>query len=166
VTITEQFCRSVFPSSWSVVESSVVCLLFLYFHQHSHLLSNVPTEFSPKCSLVRCPHGIHVRLPACPCGRIGHSHSRNLPSASRYERPGRAAHCNASAQGAACPGPRHHRHCEIPPQGQGSSYCSECGAGKTYMALGTIQVLADGRPSATLVMCPSHITHKWARELC
>jgi hypothetical protein len=41
---------------------------------------------------------------------------------------------------------------------------AECGAGKTYMALGAIQVLADGRPSATLVMCPSHITHKWARE--
>jgi hypothetical protein len=41
---------------------------------------------------------------------------------------------------------------------------AECGAGKTYMALGTIHVLAEGRPSATLVMCPSHITHKWARE--
>jgi hypothetical protein len=41
---------------------------------------------------------------------------------------------------------------------------AECGAGKTYMALGTIHVLADGRPSTTLVMCPSHITHKWARE--
>jgi SNF2 family DNA or RNA helicase len=41
---------------------------------------------------------------------------------------------------------------------------AECGAGKTYMALGTIQVLADGHPSTTLVMCPSHITHKWARE--
>jgi superfamily II DNA or RNA helicase len=39
---------------------------------------------------------------------------------------------------------------------------AECGAGKTYMALGTIHVLADGRPSTTLVMCPSHITHKWA----
>jgi hypothetical protein len=33
------------------------------------------------------------------------------------------------------------------------------------MALGTIHVLADGRPSTTLVMCPSHITHKWAREV-
>ena len=32
---------------------------------------------------------------------------------------------------------------------------AECGAGKTYMALGTIHVLADGRPSTTLVMCPS-----------
>jgi len=41
---------------------------------------------------------------------------------------------------------------------------AECGAGKTFMALGTIHVLADGRPSTTLVMCPSHITHKWARE--
>ncbi|WP_420238386.1 DEAD/DEAH box helicase family protein [Telmatobacter bradus] len=41
---------------------------------------------------------------------------------------------------------------------------AECGAGKTYMALGTIYVLAEGRPSTTLVMCPSHITHKWARE--
>src|SRR5580704_3577630 len=42
---------------------------------------------------------------------------------------------------------------------------AECGAGKTYMALGTIHVLADGRPTTTLVMCPSHITHKWAREI-
>jgi hypothetical protein len=42
---------------------------------------------------------------------------------------------------------------------------AECGAGKTYMALGTIHVLADGQPSTTLVMCPSHITHKWAREV-
>jgi len=42
---------------------------------------------------------------------------------------------------------------------------AECGAGKTFMALGTIHVLADGRPSTTLVMCPSHITHKWAREV-
>jgi len=41
---------------------------------------------------------------------------------------------------------------------------AECGAGKTFMALGTIHVLAEGRPSTTLVMCPSHITHKWARE--
>src|ERR1039458_691469 len=41
---------------------------------------------------------------------------------------------------------------------------AECGAGKTYMALGTIHVLAVGKPSTTLVMCPSHITHKWARE--
>ena len=42
---------------------------------------------------------------------------------------------------------------------------AECGAGKTFMALGTIHILAEGRPSATLVMCPLHITHKWAREV-
>jgi len=42
---------------------------------------------------------------------------------------------------------------------------AECGAGKTFMALGTIHVLAEGRPSTTIVMCPSHITHKWAREI-
>jgi len=42
---------------------------------------------------------------------------------------------------------------------------AECGAGKTYMALGTIHVLAAGGPSSTLIMCPSHITHKWAREI-
>src|SRR5258708_10347482 len=42
---------------------------------------------------------------------------------------------------------------------------AECGAGKTYMALGTIHVLTEGRPSTTLVMCPSHITHKWALDL-
>jgi SNF2 family DNA or RNA helicase len=42
---------------------------------------------------------------------------------------------------------------------------AECGAGKTLMALATIHVLAFGRSSANLVMCPSHITHKWAREV-
>jgi transcriptional regulator of acetoin/glycerol metabolism len=33
------------------------------------------------------------------------------------------------------------------------------------MALGSIHVLSEGRPTTTLVMCPSHITHKWAREV-
>ena len=42
---------------------------------------------------------------------------------------------------------------------------AECGAGKTFMALGTIHLLAEGRPTTTLVMCPSHIVHKWAREV-
>jgi hypothetical protein len=42
---------------------------------------------------------------------------------------------------------------------------AECGAGKTFMALGTIHVLSEGQPTTTLVMCPSHITHKWAREV-
>jgi SNF2-related domain len=42
---------------------------------------------------------------------------------------------------------------------------AECGAGKTFMALGTINALAAGQPNTTLVMCPSHITHKWAREV-
>lgn len=42
---------------------------------------------------------------------------------------------------------------------------AECGAGKTLMALGAIHVLTNRQPSTTLVMCPSHITHKWAREI-
>ena len=42
---------------------------------------------------------------------------------------------------------------------------AECGAGKTFMALGTIHVVAEGRPTTTLVMCPSHIVHNWAREV-
>ena len=42
---------------------------------------------------------------------------------------------------------------------------AECGTGKTLKALGTIHVLTEGHPSTTLVMCPSHITHKWAREV-
>jgi hypothetical protein len=33
---------------------------------------------------------------------------------------------------------------------------AECGAGKTFMALGTIHVLADGHPSTTLVMPFTH----------
>lgn len=50
-------------------------------------------------------------------------------------------------------------------QAKAARIVAECGAGKTFMALGTIHVLADGRPSTTLIMCPSHITHKWAREI-
>jgi hypothetical protein len=42
---------------------------------------------------------------------------------------------------------------------------AECGAGKTLMALGAIYVLSEERPTTTLVMCPSHIVHKWAREV-
>jgi hypothetical protein len=50
-------------------------------------------------------------------------------------------------------------------QAKAARIVAECGAGKTFMALGTIHVLTAGRPSTTLVMCPSHITHKWAREV-
>jgi hypothetical protein len=38
---------------------------------------------------------------------------------------------------------------------------AECGAGKTYMALGVAHVL---KARTVLVMCPSHIAKKWARE--
>jgi hypothetical protein len=41
---------------------------------------------------------------------------------------------------------------------------AECGAGKTYMALALAQVLGAGRPHTAVVMCPSHIAKKWARE--
>jgi len=38
---------------------------------------------------------------------------------------------------------------------------AECGAGKTFMALGVTHVL---KARSILVMCPSHIAKKWARE--
>jgi hypothetical protein len=38
---------------------------------------------------------------------------------------------------------------------------AECGAGKTFMALGVAHVL---KAQTILVMCPSHIAKKWARE--
>ena len=38
---------------------------------------------------------------------------------------------------------------------------AECGAGKTYMALGVAHML---KARTILVMCPSHIAKKWARE--
>jgi hypothetical protein len=41
-------------------------------------------------------------------------------------------------------------------QAKAARIVAECGAGKTFMALGTIYVLTAGQPSATLVMCPSH----------
>jgi superfamily II DNA or RNA helicase len=41
---------------------------------------------------------------------------------------------------------------------------AECGAGKTFMSLGTMHVHAGAKPYTALVMCPPHIEHKWARE--
>lgn len=41
---------------------------------------------------------------------------------------------------------------------------AECGAGKTYMSLGTMHVDAGMKPYTAIVMCPPHIVHKWARE--
>ena len=38
---------------------------------------------------------------------------------------------------------------------------AECGAGKTYMALGLAHIL---KARTILVMCPSHLGKKWARE--
>jgi len=39
--------------------------------------------------------------------------------------------------------------------------CTLIGGGKTYMALGLAHVL---KANTILVMCPSHIAKKWARE--
>jgi len=80
------------------------------------------------------------------------------PPFSRHERSCCAAHCDASAARHCLP--RHLRSRAQPSTcaKQGSTDRCRCGAGKTYMALGTIHVLAEGRPSTTLVMCPSHIT--------
>jgi Type III restriction enzyme, res subunit len=42
----------------------------------------------------------------------------------------------------------------------------ECGTGKTFMAgAGICYVAAHGRPYSTIVMCPPHLTEKWAREV-
>jgi len=41
---------------------------------------------------------------------------------------------------------------------------AECGAGKTFMSLGTMHVHSGAKPYTALVMCPPHIVHKWARE--
>jgi|HubBroStandDraft_1064217.scaffolds.fasta_scaffold166665_2 N12 class adenine-specific DNA methylase len=49
-------------------------------------------------------------------------------------------------------------------QAKAARIAAKIGAGKTFMALGAIHILAAGPPSATPVMCPSHVTYKWARE--
>ena len=42
----------------------------------------------------------------------------------------------------------------------------ECGTGKTYMAgAGVAYVAAHSKPFSTVVMCPPHLTEKWAREI-
>ena len=45
--------------------------------------------------------------------------------------------------------------------GRAARIVAECGAGKTFMALGVAHVL---KARLILVMCPSHIAKKWARE--
>jgi hypothetical protein len=42
---------------------------------------------------------------------------------------------------------------------------AECGAGKTFMSLGTIHIHAGTKPYSAIVMCPPHIVQKWAREV-
>jgi hypothetical protein len=42
---------------------------------------------------------------------------------------------------------------------------AEPGCGKTYMGLSTCYVHADGKPHTGIVMCPPHLTLKWAREI-
>ena len=49
-------------------------------------------------------------------------------------------------------------------QARSAKIVAECGAGKTFMALGTMHVHAGTKPYTGLVMCPPHIVHKWARE--
>jgi hypothetical protein len=42
----------------------------------------------------------------------------------------------------------------------------ECGTGKTFMAgAGIAYVAAHSKPFSTIVMCPPHLTEKWAREI-
>jgi superfamily II DNA or RNA helicase len=41
---------------------------------------------------------------------------------------------------------------------------AECGVGKTLIALATTYVHSEGKPYTGLVMCPPHLTLKWARE--
>ncbi len=42
---------------------------------------------------------------------------------------------------------------------------AECGTGKTLMSIATCFVHAKGRPFSAIVMCPPHLTKKWAREV-
>ncbi len=42
---------------------------------------------------------------------------------------------------------------------------AECGTGKTLMSVATCYVHAAGKPFTSLVMCPPHLTKKWAREV-
>jgi hypothetical protein len=41
---------------------------------------------------------------------------------------------------------------------------AECGTGKTLISLASAYVAAEGRPFTALVLAPSHLTTKWARE--
>jgi superfamily II DNA or RNA helicase len=48
--------------------------------------------------------------------------------------------------------------------GDAAKIVSECGTGKTLMALATTYVHSNGRPYSTLIMCPPHLILKWVRE--
>ena len=81
--------------------------------------------------------------------------------------PSRAADSNSSAEGAPCPGACHHRYREVSPQAKvGADRGRVRGRQDATWRWARSRCWRTGRPSATLVMCPSHITHKWAREVC
>lgn len=52
-----------------------------------------------------------------------------------------------------------HKHLQ---RARSARIVAECGAGKTFMALGLAHVM---KARTILVMCPSHIAKKWAREV-
>jgi len=41
---------------------------------------------------------------------------------------------------------------------------AECGAGKTLISLGAMQVSSDAQPYTAIAMVPPHLVQKWARE--
>lgn len=44
-------------------------------------------------------------------------------------------------------------------------WCWEMGTGKSFCSIATAHLHADGKPYAALVVCPPHLTKKWAREI-
>ena len=49
-------------------------------------------------------------------------------------------------------------------QARSAAVVAECGTGKTLISLASAYVAAGGRPFTALVLAPSHLTLKWARE--
>jgi SNF2 family DNA or RNA helicase len=49
-------------------------------------------------------------------------------------------------------------------QAKSAAVVAECGTGKTLISLASAYVAAEGKPFTALVLAPSHLTTKWARE--
>ena len=95
---------------------------------------------------------------------LAEAHSRNLSTTSEHERPRCPALRNLLARRSR-PGARHHRYREISAQGKGCADRRRVRRGQNLHGFGHNPCSGGGTAQYDAGDVPSHITHKWAREV-